>query len=344
MSDAREPRLKIIEEIDSGLYGKVYKGRQRDLDRIVAVKIIKPDWAGTADAIEHAKALGRVDDHPNIVTVHGVEHVSIDGVGTDLPAMVMEWIEGEVFGRRLDGPHFTEQEARRICAGVLDGIEHMHGCGIAHGDLHWGNIILHVDCTPKIIDIDANKDVSLARLSTISRDGAISEDLKYCSDVVYKTLRHANISLSLMETIDGDLRDAVSIADIRTIVARVLDEGVPYSSIVATRSSTPVETATSLVSKIQQFVEDDKPASLWSVTTRQVKWICQELVSDRFSCGEDVTQETVSKRIHEYETTIETLLPAIANGCFWGNDTHIRLWTECIESVANVYADEQPKS
>ncbi|MDP7016586.1 MAG: protein kinase [Pirellulaceae bacterium] len=61
-------RIEILEEVDSGLYGKVYKAHQTHLDRIVAVKIIKPEWTHKADAVEHAGKLAKVDRHPNIVT------------------------------------------------------------------------------------------------------------------------------------------------------------------------------------------------------------------------------------------------------------------------------------
>ena len=62
-ADIPEASIEILEEHQSGLYGKVFKGRQTSLDRIVAVKIIRPDWPNAADAIEHAKAIVRAAEH-----------------------------------------------------------------------------------------------------------------------------------------------------------------------------------------------------------------------------------------------------------------------------------------
>ncbi len=122
-------RLTLIGAIDSGLYGRVYKAEQVNLGRIVAVKIIKPDFPDVADAIAHAKKLVQIGPHNNLVTVFGVECVTIDKVGENLPAVVMEWLDGENLGRRLNGPRFTRQETRRICTGMFDAVEHMHAAG-----------------------------------------------------------------------------------------------------------------------------------------------------------------------------------------------------------------------
>src|SRR5207248_1378506 len=115
-----------------------FRARQIDLDRIVAVKVIKQEYSQHADAIEHARALARVGVHPNIVTVYGVDTVLVEKVSA--PAMIMEWLEGEKFGVRLGGPRFSEQELARLCTGLLDGMERMHEAGMHHGDLHFGNV------------------------------------------------------------------------------------------------------------------------------------------------------------------------------------------------------------
>jgi hypothetical protein len=126
-------RIRIVEPIGSGLDGRVYRAVQVDLDRPVAVKIIKRDAPNAADAIEHAKAIARVGNHPSIVTVYCVEEVFIEEHGTET-AIVMELLDGEHFGNRLNGPRFTAAEVRSICDGVLDGMEQMHKSGVRHGE------------------------------------------------------------------------------------------------------------------------------------------------------------------------------------------------------------------
>ena len=153
--------------------------------------------------------------------------------------MVMEWLDGENLGVRLGGPQFGEEQVRRICVGVLDGVEHMHRKGIAHGDLHLGNVIVNNSCGPKIIDIDPNKDNSLARLSTISRQGALQSDIEYCQNLVFRVFSHGPFSIVTRNRIDVELRQAKTIEDLRKVVQRFLE----------------------VQPETQQYIEDQTPAS-----------------------------------------------------------------------------------
>ncbi len=91
-----QPSIEILERVDSGLYGSVYRAIQQPFGRQVAVKIIKPDMPNVADALAHGKLLARAN-HPAIVTVYGIEHVCIPGSEATVPAIIMEWVEGEKF-------------------------------------------------------------------------------------------------------------------------------------------------------------------------------------------------------------------------------------------------------
>jgi serine/threonine protein kinase len=252
MSTAPEPSIEILEEVDSGLYGRVFKGRQTALSRNVAVKIIKPEWPNAADAIKHARAIARAGAHPNIVTVYCVESVRVPGIEQPQTAMVMEWLEGEKLGIRLAGPLFSAPEVRRICEGLLDGVEHMHENGIAHGDLHVGNVILLSDCITKIIDIDANKEHSLARLSTISREGAVQRDIESCQGILFAVFSHGRYSIAMRNALDGELQHAGSLQELREIVGRALDGRINETASPAVSPTMP-ETAALLV---EQFLPD----------------------------------------------------------------------------------------
>ena len=111
--------IEIVESVDSGLYGKVYKGLQSPLNRYVAVKIIKDCDAQTADVVEHARLLTRVQ-HPAVVTVYSVQNVYIPEFEASLRSIVMEWLEGTSFGRRLAKARFATDEAVLLCRDVGD--------------------------------------------------------------------------------------------------------------------------------------------------------------------------------------------------------------------------------
>ena len=167
----------------------MYRAKQQSLDRQVAVKIIKTDLKA-ADALAHAAPLARMN-HVAIVTVYTMQEIYVPQLDKVVPAIVMEWVEGETLGKRLSLAKFTCAEAAALCHDVLDGVEHLHENGICHLDLHAGNIIVLPNGRAKIIDVDANKDISLARLSTVSQDGARESDVDYCRGVVFKILRHS---------------------------------------------------------------------------------------------------------------------------------------------------------
>ncbi|PHS05978.1 MAG: hypothetical protein COA78_14835 [Blastopirellula sp.] len=332
-----QPDIIILEDCGSGLYGKVYKARQPKLGRDVAVKIINSEWPNAADALSHARALIKVAGHQNIVTVHDVTQVTIEGFENDHEAIIMEWIDGESLGERFSGKKFSEEEAEKICKGMLAGIEYMHSKEMAHGDLHPGNIMLMSDYTPKIIDIDPHQDNTLARLSTISKEGAVANDIGYFTRGAISVLQRTNIPRFQINELDTELSNADSLEQIRAIVDKFFNEPRPITLPVHGNSA--VEPSESLAEQVQDYIEDDKPVRLRKLMQRQVKLVCDELISDRFWVQGKLGDDTIRQRVEDMEETIGPLLPALAAGAYWGNDSHTQLWRECIESVANVYEE-----
>lgn len=217
---SQDEDIEIHDRIESGFYGSVYRATQKSLGRQVAVKIIKTEM-NAADALAHAKPLARVS-HPAIVTVHMLREIYIPDLGRSVPAIVMEWVEGDTLGKRLTKSKFTVDEAGTICDDVLGGIEHLHSNGLCHGDLHPYNVLILPTGHAKIIDIDANKELSLAKLSAVSQEGAKSSDIDYCRNVIFRTLRHSTISLSVVADNEFDLEKAASIDAIRRVVDRII--------------------------------------------------------------------------------------------------------------------------
>ncbi|MDP1562914.1 MAG: ATP-binding protein [Pirellulaceae bacterium] len=214
--------IEIRERIDSGLYGSVYRAVQKPFGRQVAVKIIKTE-GNKADALAHAAPLARVN-HPAIVTVYTLKEIYIPELGNSVPAIVMEWVDGVTFGKRLMQSKFTIDEATLLCHDLLDGIEHLHSSGICHGDLHVGNIIILPTARAKIIDIDANKEYSLPKLSAGSQEGAKSSDIDYCRGAIFKAIRHSVIPLSVISNHETNLDGANSIDVLRRAVDSLISE------------------------------------------------------------------------------------------------------------------------
>lgn len=213
--------IKLLRKTGSGLYGVVWEAEQTHLQRKVAVKIINPSMRNAASALEHAKALARVDSHENIVTVYDVAKVECSGVEGLVDGIIMEWLEGERLGDRLSGAAFSTTKCNSVCSAVLNGLEFMHSQDIVHGDLHAGNVMLTASST-KIIDIDVADEYSVSRLTSMSRDQRITADIRNIGYVVWSVLRHSAIPLDQLVTFENRFRSANSLQEIRESLDAVL--------------------------------------------------------------------------------------------------------------------------
>ncbi len=152
-------RYRIEAVLGAGGMGKVYKGQHTGIGRTVAIKVLHTDVSKNPEAAQRfqreAIASGRLD-HPNIVGV------SDSGVLPDGSCyLVMEALEGESLGERLDREHrIAWPEAIDIIRGVLRGLAHAHEKGVVHRDIKPDNIFLAKKdgvVTVKILDFGIAK-------------------------------------------------------------------------------------------------------------------------------------------------------------------------------------------
>jgi hypothetical protein len=151
--------------------GVVYRARDPQIDRVVAIKTLRPDLGLAADAFaelkkrfyQEATAAGRLS-HPNIVAIHDV--LDLDGV----PYIVMECLEGRTLAdliaaeRRLD-----PARAARLFVQVCDALHYAHARGVVHRDIKPGNIVVVPGDVAKVTDF------GIARVtgSTMTQTGAV---------------------------------------------------------------------------------------------------------------------------------------------------------------------------
>ena len=100
--------LRIVSRIADGGYADVWNAVD-ELDRNVAVKLIRASAAVVSDALAHARALVRAA-HQNVVTVYSIESVIDPDTGTETKGIVMELIQGETLEKRLRGRAFAQGE------------------------------------------------------------------------------------------------------------------------------------------------------------------------------------------------------------------------------------------
>ncbi len=131
----------IVRVIGRGGMGVVFLGRDRALDRLVAIKLLTPGMAATAAARRRfgreAKAAAAVA-HEHVVTIHAV-----DATPQGIPYLVMQYIPGKSVQDLIDQKRQPElREILRIGSQTARGLAAAHDQGLIHRDIKPANILL----------------------------------------------------------------------------------------------------------------------------------------------------------------------------------------------------------
>jgi len=143
----------------------VYLAHDARLDRDVAIAVIKTDGLdeqGLARVRREAQAMGRLGDHPNIVTIHDVGDEA-EGDGRSVPYIVSQYMAGGAVDS-LDLPLPTERTLE-IAKGVCRGLAHAHKHDVVHRDLKPGNVWLSADGTAVLGDFGLAVALEQSRLT-----------------------------------------------------------------------------------------------------------------------------------------------------------------------------------
>jgi Tol biopolymer transport system component len=179
MSLAAGTRLgpyEIQSPIGEGGMGEVYKARDTRLDRIVAIKILPPEWAkdpAMKERFDHeAKTIASLN-HPNICVLHDI------GSESDVAFLVMEYMEGETLADRLARGPLTLDEAMAVAIAIADALDKAHRKGVIHRDLKPANVML-TGSGPKLLDFGlAKSQAALPAASNLTIPGMILGTLQY---------------------------------------------------------------------------------------------------------------------------------------------------------------------
>ena len=148
--------LVIGKMIGAGGMGQVYRARDTDLDRDVAVKVLSPEFADDADRLarfaREARVLASLN-HPNIAQIHGLQS---SGAVT---AIVMELVSGETLADRIARGPIAVNEALPLARQIAAALEAAHEQGVIHRDLKPANIQVRTDGTVKVLDFGLAKTV-----------------------------------------------------------------------------------------------------------------------------------------------------------------------------------------
>jgi tetratricopeptide (TPR) repeat protein/tRNA A-37 threonylcarbamoyl transferase component Bud32 len=277
------PGYEILGELGRGGMGVVYKARQQNLKRIVALKMILAGSHASPEArvrfLHEAETIARLK-HPNVVQVFDF------GTHEGKPYFSLEYLEGGSLARKLRGEPQAPMQAARLLETLARAVQAAHAQGIVHRDLKPANVLLSADGAPKITDFGLAKQGDSGMTAT----GAVLGTPSYMAP----------------EQAEGKTRDVGPAADVYALGAilyELLTGRPPF------KGGTPVDT-------LQQVVADEPvpPSRLQPKVPRDLETIglkclqkdpakryasALELAEDlhRFQSGESIRARPV--RAHE---------------------------------------------
>ncbi|MFO0851767.1 MAG: serine/threonine-protein kinase [Gemmataceae bacterium] len=254
--------FELLEELGRGGMGVVYKARQKSLNRVIALKMVREaHLASETDAARfraEAEAAARLT-HPNIVTVHEVG--SHDGQAY----FGMEYVDGRTLAEAVarDGP-LPPRQAAKLVATLARAVQHAHDHGVLHRDLKPSNILLEgaseestpsglAPCplplapSPKVTDFGLAKQID--RAESLTRTGAVVGTPSYMAPE--------------QATGRKDLTPAADVYSLGAILYELLTGRPPF------RAASPVDT---LLLVLEQ--EPVRPRELNPTVDRGLELVC----------------------------------------------------------------------
>jgi eukaryotic-like serine/threonine-protein kinase len=157
-------RYEILKTLGEGGMGSVFKAHDKEVDRIVALKVIRSELAGSKDILQRFRqelVLARQITHRNVVRIYDL------AVADGVRFISMEYIEGQELGEILEKRgKLPAREAAEIMLQVCYGLAAAHGQGIVHRDLKPQNIMIDKQGRAAVMDFGIAGSLEVAELLT----------------------------------------------------------------------------------------------------------------------------------------------------------------------------------
>jgi len=178
---------RIESKLAEGGMGVVYRAVDVHLDRLVAIKVLRPEAVAAPDRRSRfgreARAASALN-HPNIVTIYDIDRSE----GVDFIAM--EYVPGLALDRLIERRRLAQKDVLRYAIQVTDALARAHGAGIIHRDLKPANIMVTPDGCVKLLDFGVAKlleavsdddNATTLESSPLTQEGTIVGTIAYMS-------------------------------------------------------------------------------------------------------------------------------------------------------------------
>ncbi len=165
---------EILEIVDRGGMGIVYKAYQHKLRRVVALKMIQQGQFCSPEVRfrfqNEAETAARLR-HPNLVAIHEV------GEHNGIPFFSMEFVKGRTLADLSRQGRIRPRVVAQIAQSIADTIHYIHSCGVLHRDLKPSNVMIDDHCEVRVTDFGLAK--QLDRQYSLTEAGQILGSIDY---------------------------------------------------------------------------------------------------------------------------------------------------------------------
>ena len=145
---------EILDKLGEGGMGAVYKARDIQLGRFVAIKVLLPSPGESSDRharfIQEARAASSLN-HPSIITIHDILETD------DGECIVMEFVRGQTLADSVSAGRIPVVDCLKLAMQVADALAAAHSIGIVHRDLKPANVMVTPEGLAKVLDFGLAK-------------------------------------------------------------------------------------------------------------------------------------------------------------------------------------------
>ena len=192
----RMGRYTVRSELGAGGMGEVYLAQDTQLDRVVALKILPPDFAASPERLrrflQEARAASSLN-HPNAAHIYEI------GESEGGAFIAMEYVEGQTLGAKIIAGRLKPEEIADVGLQVADCLDEAHTKGIVHRDIKPSNIMLTQRGQVKVLDFGLAK---VLRTSDEAVSSNIDTQVKTSPGVVMGTIQYMSPEQALGREVD----------------------------------------------------------------------------------------------------------------------------------------------
>jgi Tol biopolymer transport system component len=147
---SRVGHFEIVGDLGAGAMGEVYRARDQELGRDVALKVLPASVAGDPERLARLRREAQMIaalNHPNIAQIHAVQD----------NALVLELVDGETLADRIAHGPLRKNDALAIAGQMAAALEAAHNAGVVHRDFKPANVKIKDDGTVKVLDFGLAK-------------------------------------------------------------------------------------------------------------------------------------------------------------------------------------------